>query len=104
MKRLLPLILFAMLSLAVLPALAALQSTGVTAEAIGQANLRARPDVESELVGQITAGTRYSVLGRSEFFPWYLLGELNDTRPIGWVFADLVTVQGNPNLVPISTV
>jgi len=93
-----------MLSLAVLPALAALQSTGVTAEAIGQANLRARPDVESELVGQITAGTRYSVLGRSEFFPWYLLGELNDTRPIGWVFADLVTVQGNPNLVPISTV
>ena len=71
------------------------QST-VTAEAVGQANLRALPN-------QITAGTRYPVIGRSEFFPWYLLGDPATNQPLGWVFADLVTVQGDVFSVALST-
>ena len=84
-----------------LPVLAQ-QTPAVTAEAVGQANLRAAPDVNSDIVGEITAGARYPVIGRSEFFPWLLLAEANSTTPKGWVFADLVTVQGNLNSVPFS--
>jgi uncharacterized protein YraI/beta-lactamase class A len=82
----------------------AAQSTGVTAEAVGQANLRAAPDVNSTLVGEIQSGTSYPVIGRSEFYPWLLLGDPASSAPIGWVFAELVTPQGNINTLPYSTV
>src|SRR5690606_12715586 len=77
--------------------------SSVTAEAVGQANLRAMPNVEATMLGQIVAGTRYPVIGRSEFFPWYLLGDPTTNQPLGWVFADLVTVQGDINSVALST-
>jgi beta-lactamase class A/uncharacterized protein YraI len=79
------------------------QTTGVSAEAIGQANLRATTDVNSALVGQIEVGTRYPVVGRSQFYPWLLLGDLSSAAPIGWVFAELVTTQGDLNSVPFSS-
>ncbi|MBI5669471.1 MAG: serine hydrolase [Chloroflexi bacterium] len=88
---------------AILLPVRAQQPTGVTAEAIGQANLRAVPDVNAALVGQIQAGTRYPVVGRSEFFPWLLLGDPATSQPIGWVFDQLVTVFGNVGAVPFST-
>lgn len=80
------------------------QDTGATAEAVGQANLRAAPDVTADLVGEISAGARYPVIGRSEFFPWVLLGDPATLQPFGWVFRDLVTITGDLNLVPISSV
>lgn len=76
--------------------------TGVTAEAVGMANVRAAPDVEANLVGQIVAGTRYPVLGRSEFYPWLLLGRVDNGQPLGWVFMELMSVQGNAAAVPLS--
>lgn len=76
--------------------------TGVTAEAIQQANLRAATDVNADLLGQITAGTRYPVVGRSQFYPWLLLGDPTSGQPLGWVFQDLVTVQGNLNTIPFT--
>jgi len=54
-----------------LPILVVAQSNDVTAEAINQANLRAATDVNAELLGQITIGTRYPVIGQSQFFPWF---------------------------------
>ncbi len=86
------------------PMILAQQETGVTAEAIGQANLRAEPGVGSAQVGEIFAGLRYPVVGRSEFYPWILLGDPTTSQPIGWVFKDLVNVQGDINLVPFSTI
>lgn len=74
-----------------------------TAEALGQANLRAATDTNSVKVGEITSGTVYPVIGRSEFFPWVLLGDPNTQQPIGWVYQDLVTIRGALNAVPIST-
>lgn len=84
-------------------ALAAAQDAPTTAEAVGQANLRAAPDVTSDLVGEIRAGARYPVIGRSEFFPWLLLADPVTGQPIGWVFADLVRTQGSLSAVPFST-
>jgi uncharacterized protein YraI/beta-lactamase class A len=90
-----------LLALIALPAWA---QPAVTAEAVGQANLRATVGTDAPIIGQIVAGTRYPVLGRSEFFPWLLLGDPTSGTPIGWVFQDLVTVQGNVLSLPISSV
>ncbi len=87
-----------------LPSLVFSQSNTVTAEALGQANLRAATDVNSAQLGQITNGTRYPVIGRSQFYPWLLLGDPNTLRPVGWVFAELVQVYGNINSVPFTEV
>jgi uncharacterized protein YraI/beta-lactamase class A len=87
--------------LAALPARG--QETGVTAEAVGQANLRETTDVNSALVGHIVAGARYPVVGRSQFYPWVLLGDPASAAPIGWVYIDLVTIYGDINLTPFST-
>jgi uncharacterized protein YraI len=89
--------------LAAIPALALLQETTATAEALGQANLRSTTDVNAPLVGQITSGTAYPIIGRSELYPWYLLGDDDSGQPIGWVYAELVSVRGDVNLVPFST-
>lgn len=79
------------------------EPASVTAEPVGQANLRATTDVSSELLGEITAGTRYPVLGRSQFYPWLLLGDPATQQPIGWVFETLLVVQGDLSSVPFST-
>ena len=73
-----------------------------TAQAVGQANLRAAASIDSAIVGEIRTGTRYPVLGRSQLYPWILLGASDGDTPIGWVFETLVTVRGNINLAPFS--
>ncbi len=78
--------------------------TGVRAEALGSANLRAAATIESPIVGEIRAGSRYPVIGRSEFYPWLLLGEPGSQLPKGWVYETLVTVNGNLQRVPLSLV
>ncbi len=91
-----------LLLLLLLTGSAAGQDTGVQAEALGQANLRAATDVNAALVGQIQIGTRYPVIGRSQFYPWLLLAEPTSLQPLGWVFDELVTVYGNLNNVPFT--
>jgi uncharacterized protein YraI/beta-lactamase class A len=78
------------------------QTTAVTAEAVGQANLRASPDVNADLLGQIVSGTSYPVIGRSELYPWVLLEDPTSQQPMGWVYNDLVKFQGDIASVPIT--
>jgi hypothetical protein len=85
-----------------LPALVSGQDAQVSAEAQVRANLRATTDVNAGLMGEIVAGTRYPVIGRSEFYPWLLLGDPVSLQPIGWVFQDLVTINGDVNSVAYS--
>ncbi|MBL8134741.1 MAG: serine hydrolase [Anaerolineae bacterium] len=81
---------------------AAAQTPGVTAEAIQQANLRRATSIDSDIVGNIASGTRYPVVGRSALYPWLLLADPGSGLPIGWVFRDIVTLQGDLNTVPIT--
>lgn len=76
--------------------------TGVTARAFGQANLRAGDSINSTLIGEITTGAAYPVLGRSQFYPWLLLGSPGTVHPIGWVYETLVALSGNLDQVPVS--
>ena len=78
------------------------QTTGVEAEAYISANLRSVPNIEGDLVGEIQNGTRYPVIGRSELYPWVLLGEVGTAAPKGWVFQDLVEIYGDVFAVPFT--
>jgi uncharacterized protein YraI/beta-lactamase class A len=71
----------------------------VTVEAIGSANLRAGPGVEYQVIGAIEAGTSYRMVGRSAHYPWYLIALPNS---MGWVFKDLVKVNGDVNNAPFT--
>ncbi len=97
--------LFAMCLLLLMPFISSgQQDTGVYAEAQIEANLRAIPSIDGERVGEIVSGTRYPVVGRSEFFPWVLLGDRETFQPFGWVFQDIITIYGDLNVVPFSDV
>ncbi len=74
----------------------------VYAEAFGQANLRAHDYIEAAKVGEIVAGQRYPVLGRSARYPWLLLGDAQTGAPLGWVYRELVRVEGDLANVPYS--
>lgn len=90
--------LFLIASIAVL----AQQNSGVTAQAIGQANLRAEANIDSALIGTIENGTSYPVIARHQFYPWLLLGDPNTVEAIGWVYETLVSVNGNINVLSFS--
>ena len=62
-------------------ALAQGSSSGVSASPLGQANLRAEASIESARLGEIRAGTAYPILGRSQFYPWLLLGAPDSGAP-----------------------
>ena len=74
----------------------------VMAEAHGQANLRAAAALESTLLGEIRRGERWPVLARSEQFPWLLLGDAAGV-PLGWVYAELVSLDGTSASLPVSS-
>ena len=74
--------------------------SAIAASALGQANLRASASIESALVGEIRAGVDYPVIGRSEFFPWLLLGQRGSGAPLGWVYETLVAVRGDIRQLP----
>ncbi|MDX1993464.1 MAG: serine hydrolase [bacterium] len=103
MRRLIPVVGLIVL-LVLVPTLVIGQTGGVFAEAVGQANLRTAPGTDgTDIIGQIVAGTRYPVIGRSEFYPWVLLANPTNGQPLGWVFNDLVTISGDLNTIPFST-
>ncbi len=60
-------------------------------------NVRALPDIESELLGTIAHGTVYPVL--RNYYRWYELRF--DRSPSGraWVYGDLVTIEGDPSQI-----
>ncbi|MBK8026398.1 MAG: serine hydrolase [Chloroflexi bacterium] len=101
MRKLIPLCA-ALIAILLLSVATTAQTPVVTAEAIQQANLRRATSIDSDIMGNIVAGTRYPVVGRSALFPWILLGDLTTSQPIGWVFRDIVTIQGDLNSVPVT--
>jgi uncharacterized protein YraI/beta-lactamase class A len=74
------------------------QGTAVFAEAYVRANLRAAPFLEAVKVGEITGGTQYPVLGRSDNSAWFLL-QLPDR--LGWGFRDVLKITGDINTLPV---
>lgn len=82
---------------------AQLTPTGIFAEALGEANLRAGPGIDYPLLGQIVAGTRYQVIVRHEFVPWLLIAYPPAPDGQAWVFTDLVTLSAPLTQVPVTS-
>jgi hypothetical protein len=71
-------------------------------ESAGAVNVRAEADPESEILGRIRFGERYTVTGR--FYRWLQIRfEPSPTR-IAYVFEDLVDIIGDEAAVPDLTI
>lgn len=68
-------------------------------ESAGNVNVRALPDIESDLLGTIAHGTVYPAL--RSYYRWYELRF--DPSPGGraWVYGDLVTIEGDPSQIEV---
>lgn len=75
--------------------------TGITVEAVGEANVRSGPGLDYEVVGTIVRGTRYEALGRHEIVPWLLIEYPFAPSGVAWVYADLVTASVPTSNLPI---
>lgn len=68
-------------------------------QSAGNVNVRALPDIESDLLGAIAHGTLYPVL--RNYYRWYELQfDLSPNRR-AWVYGDLVTIEGDPSLIEV---
>ena len=66
-------------------------------QSAGNVNVRALPDIESDLLGAIAHGALYPVL--RNYYRWYELSfELSPTGR-AWVYGDLVTIEGDPSQI-----
>ena len=64
-------------------------------------NVRSGPGTGYDRVGQVFAGEAYDILGRTEGErSWWMLCCVTGSQK-GWVFADLVTIQGDTDSVPV---
>lgn len=101
MRRLLQIALLLMIIPVVL--LSPVLAQDVTADVpVGPVNLRAGYGTDFDIVGEITSGTRYTVVARSARFPWLLLADPTTGQRLGWVYETLVTINGNISNLPFS--
>ncbi|MCY4064548.1 MAG: SH3 domain-containing protein [Chloroflexi bacterium] len=68
-------------------------------QSAGNVNVRALPDIESDLLGTIAHGTLYPVL--RNYYRWYELSFELSPNGRAWVYGDLVTIEGDPALIEV---
>jgi hypothetical protein len=74
--------------------------SGAMAEAISPdtpSNVRSGPDIGAQLVGTISVGTQYPILGRR--FEWYLIEYPDGPGGRAWVHQTVVNVIGDANSI-----
>jgi hypothetical protein len=67
-------------------------------EPLETANIRAEPSTDAAILGVMRTGERYNVTGR--YFQWYQFQYQQSPNGLGWVFGELVRIDGDPNLIP----
>ena len=68
-------------------------------QSAGNVNVRALPDIESDLLGTIAHGTLYPVL--RNYYRWYELQFELSPNGRAWVYGDLVTIDGDASLIEV---
>jgi hypothetical protein len=63
--------------------------------------MRENPGTEFEVIGGLTSGTCFKILGRNSNSSWAYI--ITDQNTRGWVAAWLITVQGNLSSLPITS-
>lgn len=65
----------------------------------GNVNVRALPDIESDLLGTIAHGTLHPVL--RNYYRWYELRFELSPNGRAWVYGDLVTIEGDSSVIEV---
>jgi uncharacterized protein YraI len=65
---------------------------------VGSLNVRQGPDTRYPTVGTLPQGEQVQILGRNEDSTWWAVSFGGGTA---WVFAELVTVEGDVSQVPV---
>ncbi len=68
-------------------------------QSAGQVNVRALPDVESELLGTIAHGALYPAL--RQYYRWYELAYESSPNGRAWVYGDLVSLEGDSSAIEV---
>lgn len=68
-------------------------------QSAGNVNVRALPDIESDLLGTIAHGALYPVL--RNYYRWYELSYELSPNGRAWVYGDLVTIEGDPSQIEV---
>ncbi len=68
-------------------------------QSAGNVNVRALPDIESDLLGTIAHGALYPVL--RNYYRWYELSFELSPNGRAWVYGDLVTIEGDPSQIEV---
>ena len=68
-------------------------------ETAGNINVRAAPNLDSDVLGTISFGTLYPALRR--YFQWYELGYEPSPNGRAWVYGELVDVTGDLNRIQV---
>lgn len=68
-------------------------------QSAGNVNVRALPDIESDLLGAIAHGTLYPVL--RNYYRWYELRFELSPNGRAWVYGDLVTIEGDRSRIEV---
>jgi hypothetical protein len=71
-------------------------------EGSGDVNIRAAADPSAELLGQVRTGEEFVVTGR--YYQWYQIYYEQARDGIGYVYGELVEIDGNPFEIPDLTV
>ncbi|MBZ0275796.1 MAG: SH3 domain-containing protein, partial [Anaerolineae bacterium] len=77
--------------------------SGVSGLVTGEAYIRFGPDVESPRIGVGKAGDRFEVIARYGQLPWLLILYSDAPNGVGWVFGDLLEIEGDVSSLPIWT-
>lgn len=80
---------------------AAPASDVVTARLLGRSNIRYAPGGEYPIIATLDEGAVMTVLARHELLPWYKVAIETSPNGEGWVFNEVVEVQGNVNTLPL---
>ena len=68
-------------------------------DSAGNVNIRALPDIESDLLGTIAHGTLYPAL--RNYYRWYELRFDQSPNGRAWVYGDLVTIEGDASQIEV---
>ena len=68
-------------------------------QSAGNVNVRALPDIESDLLGTIAHGSLYPVL--RNYYRWYELRFELSPNGRAWVYGDLVTIEGDLSVIEV---
>lgn len=75
----------------------------VTARLIGRSNIRYGPGVDYPTIATLDEGTIMTVLATHSQYPWYKVAVEGAPNGAGWVFNEVVEIQGDISALPVIT-